>query len=397
MSRIGIYGGSFNPPHLGHVLAAKEAIRALQLDRLLVVPAAVPPHKKVPAETPEPAVRRRLLAMAMADIPEAEICDVELERPGPSYTFETLQILSQRYPNDTLFLMMGTDMFLSLHQWEHPEKICGIAEIVLASRVQNGGKTHTAILEQKAHLEQAYHARVQILNNDFIQISSSTVRRMLTFGCAETYLNQNVLETIQKERLYGVGRDLRNLPFAELKQVSLSLHKEKRISHVIGCSETAVALAKRWGADPTDAARAGILHDVTKALDGEEQLRLCEKYDIITDNFERTHTKLLHAKTGSAVAARIFGENEAVCSAIYWHTTGKAAMSTLEKILYLADYMEPNRDFDGVDQVRTLAFQDLDAALLLGLNMAIEELRREGKELGARSVEARDYLQMRKG
>ena len=117
----------------------------------------------------------------------------------------------------------------------------------------------------------------------------------------------------------------------------------------------------------------------------------------MTDMFERTNTKLLHAKTGSAVAKEIFGENDAVCGAIYWHTTGKANMTLLEKILYLADYIEPNRVFDGVQKVRDLAFQDLDEALLLGLNMAMDELVREGKPLGQRSLEARDYLLKRKG
>lgn len=252
-------------------------------------------------------------------------------------------------------------------------------------------------MEQAARLRTQFGASVQILDNRFIEISSSTIRRMLVFGCAESYLAPAVLERIQTEKLYGVGEDLRHLPFAKLKEKSLALHKEKRVAHVIGCSETAAALARRWGADETDAARAGILHDVTKALDGPEQLRLCEKYGIMTDMFERTNTKLLHAKTGSAVAKEIFGENDAVYGAIYWHTTGKANMTLLEKILYLADYIEPNRVFDGVQKVRDLAFQDLDEALLLGLNMAMDELVREGKPLGQRSLEARDYLLKRKG
>lgn len=193
-----------------------------------------------------------------------------------------------------------------------------------ASRVENEGKIHAEILEQAARLRTQFGASVQILDNRFIEISSSTIRRMLVFGCAESYLAPGVLARIQTEKLYGVGENLKHLPFAKLKEKSLALHKEKRVAHVIGCSETAAALARRWGADETDAARAGILHDVTKALDGPEQLRLCEKYGIMTDMFERTNTKLLHAKTGSAVAKEIFGENDAVCGAIYWHTTGKA-------------------------------------------------------------------------
>lgn len=397
MRRIGIYGGSFNPPHNGHMLAAQEAIKALALDELLFVPAGTPPHKELPDGSPAAQCRLELLQLACKDIERTKVCDIECRREGPSYSFETMEQLRALYPQDALFLLMGTDMFLSLHTWRNPDRICRCATIVLASRVENEGKIHAEILQQAERLRTQFGASVQILDNRFIEISSSTIRRMLVFRCAESYLAPEVLARIQTEKLYGVGEELRHLPFAKLKEKSLALHKEKRVAHVIGCSETAVALARRWGADETDAARAGILHDVTKALDGPEQLRLCEKYGIMTDMFERTNTKLLHAKTGSAVAKEIFGENDAVCGAIYWHTTGKANMTLLEKILYLADYIEPNRVFDGVQKVRDLAFQDLDKALLLGLNMAMDELVREGKPLGQRSLEARDYLLKRKG
>ena len=392
MRRIGVYGGSFNPPHNGHMLAAQEAMRALALDELLFVPAGTPPHKELPNGSPTAQCRLGLLQLACKDIERTKVCDIECRREGPSYSFETMEQLKALYPQDALFLLMGTDMFLSLHTWRNPDRICRCATIVLASRVENEGKIHAEIQEQAARLRTQFGASVQILDNRFIEISSSTVRRMLVFGCAESYLAPGVLARIQTEKLYGIGEDLKHLPFAKLKEKSLSLHKEKRVAHVIGCSETAVALARRWGADEDDAARAGILHDITKALDGPEQLRLCEKYGIMTDIFERTNTKLLHAKTGSAVAKAVFGENDAVCSAIYWHTTGKANMTLLEKILYLADYIEPNRVFDGVQKVRDLAFQNLDEALLLGLNMAMDELIREGKPLGQCSLEARDYL-----
>ncbi|MBP3588483.1 MAG: bis(5'-nucleosyl)-tetraphosphatase (symmetrical) YqeK, partial [Clostridia bacterium] len=151
-------------------------------------------------------------------------------------------------------------------------------------------------------------------------------------------------------------------------------------------------LALIHGADPDDAERAGILHDVTKALDGEDQLRLCDKYGIILSDFDRKHTKLLHAVTGAAVAERVFGESETVCQAIRWHTSGKADMTVLEKIIYVADYMEPNRDFPGVEKLRKLAKTDLDAALLLGLEMAVAHVRRQGAIVGQHSLDAMAFL-----
>ena len=154
-------------------------------------------------------------------------------------------------------------------------------------------------------------------------------------------------------------------------------------------------LAKRWGADVTDAARAGILHDITKAIDGPLQLTLCEAYGKILSDFSRKYPKTLHALTGSLVAQRIFGENEAVVSAIEWHTTGKADMTLLQKIIYVADYMEPNRNFPGVDKLRELAFTDMDAALKLGLEMTLEHLKRQGAEVSPESREAIAWLNNR--
>ena len=153
-----------------------------------------------------------------------------------------------------------------------------------------------------------------------------------------------------------------------------------------------VELAKRWGADVTDAARAGLLHDITKAIDGPLQLTLCSEYGTMLSDFSRRYPKTLHALTGSLVADRIFGEKEAVVNAIRHHTTGKANMSLLEKIIYIADYVEPNRTIAGVDQLRHLAFTDLDAALKMGLQMTVSYLNEQGSEVSPESREALAWL-----
>ena len=178
----------------------------------------------------------------------------------------------------------------------------------------------------------------------------------------------------------------------KLEQVVISLLNPNRVAHVLGCRDTAVELAKRWGADETDAARAGILHDITKALDGPLQLTLCDAYGKILNDFSRRYPKTLHALTGSLVAERIFGENKAVVDAIRSHTTGKADMNLLETIIYVADYMEPNRKFPGVERLRELAYRDITGALKLGLDMTMEHLRDQGSEASPESREALEYL-----
>ena len=162
--------------------------------------------------------------------------------------------------------------------------------------------------------------------------------------------------------------------------------------YVLGCRDTAAELARVWGANETDAARAGLLHDITKALDGPLQLTLCREYGKVLDEFSENNPKTLHALTGSMVAERIFGENEAVVAAIESHTTGKPAMNTLEKIIYVADYMEPNRDFPGVEELRRLAYTDLDGALKLGLEMTLAMLREQKRQISPASSQALEYL-----
>ena len=386
MERIGIYGGSFNPPHIGHVDAARSAINALNLNRLLLIPARVAPHKAAPEGTPMPEHRLEMLRIAARSLEKAEICDLEMCREGPSYTYETVEQLREMYPDAELVLLMGTDMFLSFMTWNQPDRILKHVTLGVFGRGQR--KEKDAIYARKAEME-AMGAKVELVGNDVIDISSTQVRRMMVFRFGGFLLPKGVEAYIRENRLYGTDRDYRNLPMDELEKVAIALHDPKRVKHVLGCRDTAAKLAKIWGVDPDVAARAGLLHDITKALDGPLQLTLCDEYGTILDDFSSQYPKTLHALTGSLVAERIFGESPEVVSAIRCHTTGKANMTTLEKIIYVADYMEPNRDFPGVETLRHLAETDLDAALKCGLEQTLNHLKNQGSRV---SPETRDAL-----
>lgn len=394
MERIGIYGGTFNPPHVGHIQAAKQAVSTLGLTKLLMIPAYAPPHKAVlPSNSPRARQRLEMLRIAAADCPQIEVSDLELKREGISYTWETLETVKKLYPGAELVLLMGTDMFLTFDTWKNPEKILGEVTLGVFYRGDKGEKA--AALKQKEALE-ARGARVVLVHNDVIVISSTQMRRLLAFRCAGEFLPAGVLDYIREYNLYDTRTNWKNLPMDKLEQVVVSLLNPNRVRHVLGCRDTAVALAKRWGADVTDAARAGILHDITKAIDGPLQLTLCDAYGKLLDDFSKRYPRTLHALTGSMVAQRIFGENPAVVSAIESHTTGKANMTLLEKIIYVADYMEPNRDFPGVEKLRELAFTDLDGALKLGLEMTLEHLKAQGAEVSPASRSALDWLNQEK-
>lgn len=392
MARIGLFGGSFNPVHKGHVFAAESFIRLLALDKLIVMPAADPPHKELADGSPDAALRLRMLRAAMAEVPGVEVSDLELRRGGKSYTYDTLLQLSAIYPDDELYLLMGTDMLLSFEQWFRFDELFRLAKLGVALRSSLSQQDREAVQACAERLTKEYGAEITLFDNEIVEMSSTTVRRMLFFDCAESYLPASVYSIIRDEKLYGVGGDFRGLDFPALEKVSLSLHDESRRAHAAGCSRTARELARLYGVSCMDAERAGILHDITKALRPREQLRMCDRYGIPTDEYPPDQYKLLHGKTAAAAAEKIFGENEAVCSAISWHTTGKANMTQLEKILYLADYIEPNRRFDGVDELRRLAYTDLNAAVLLGIEMTIDFLVQEKRSLNRYSLEARDCL-----
>ena len=130
--KIGIYGGSFNPPHLGHLAAARAAVAALELDKLVWIPAGCPPHKELAANSPTAEQRLEMTEIAADQLllpGITQVWDVEIRREGKSYTADTLRQAAQRWPEAPRWLLMGTDMFLTLHRWHKPEQILALAGV----------------------------------------------------------------------------------------------------------------------------------------------------------------------------------------------------------------------------------------------------------------------------
>ena len=395
--KIGIYGGSFNPPHLGHMTAAIATSAYLKLDKLLLIPTGIPPHKALSEGTPSKEHRlamTRLMGeqVALETGIEVEVSDMEMLREGKSYTADTVRELHEAYPGDELWLFMGTDMFLTFQAWHQPEKIVKYAGICAFGRTETDTEELFAV--QREYLAAVFpgtRITTMVLPN-VVDISSTALRRAIPAGQGGRYLAPAVLGYILREHLYGTNLNLRRLKLQELRPVALSYLKAKRIAHVLGTEETAVKLAEKYGADVDKARVAALLHDCTKRLTMEEQLALCEKYGIALDELEQRALKLLHAKTGAALAREVFGADDEICNAILWHTTGRPDMTRLEKVIYLADFIEPSRSFPGVEALRRTVWQDLDQGLLMGLSMTIEEMEEMGNPVHHNTIEARDYL-----
>ena len=374
--------------------AARQAAEALKLDKLLLIPTRVPPHKALTEDVAGPEHRLEMTRFAVQALNldgVAEASDLELRREGKSYTLDTLREIRALYPKGELFLLLGTDMFLTFHQWRHPEEIAKLCTLCAFHRSALDSAGDFA--SQKRRLERKFGAHVKFVDlQEVVDISSTRLRQMLPAGQGREFLAPAVYGCILREGLYGVKRDLRQLSLEDLRRVALSMVAYSRVPHVLGTEETAAKLARRWGADEEEARRAALLHDCTKKESREQQLALCRQYQIDVEKPEKLETKLFHAITGAAVAEHVFGLSPAAVSAIRWHTTGKADMTLLEKILYLADYIEPTRDFCDLTELRRLAYEDLDRAMLLGFTMAVEDLREKGMVVHPDSVRARDYL-----
>lgn len=380
--KIGIYGGSFNPPHLGHLAAAKAAMAALELDRLVFIPAGVPPHKDLAPGSPDRAQRLEMTRIAADQLlmpASTEVWDTELHREGKSYTADTLEEAAARWPGDELWLLMGTDMFLTLHLWAEPEKILALAGVCAFGRTEADGEEMFA--PQREFLNRKFHAKIATISiPGLVDISSTRLRELLAQGKGREFLPEAVYGYILREKLYGTRADMKGLSLEDLRCVSYSMVYAKRLAHIRGCEEEAARLARRWGADEEWMRRAAILHDCTKYFTEQQHLEICERYGIALSPLERATDKLLHAKSGAALAKYIFGF-DGIYDAIFYHTTARAGMSLEEKILYVADYMEPCRAFPEVGELRRLAYTDLDGAVGMGASLSVQEMVQRNKEL----------------
>lgn len=382
--RILLYGGSFNPPHLGHIRSVQTAAAALKPDRTFLIPAAIPPHKRLAAGSPSPEQRLEMAGLAAAEIPGCQASDMELRRTGPSYTSDTLRQMRQRFPAAELVFLMGTDMLLSLESWHEPEVILSLASVAVFAR-ETGRETEIGACA--AHLRKKYGATVYVLEGQPVTVSSTRVRELLPERRGREYLADSVYEYIIRYRLYGARPDL-----FWLRERAYAYLKPTRVEHVRGAEAMARRLALRWGADESDAAEAAILHDCTKKLTREEQLRLGEKYGIIPDKWELENDRLLHARTGAAFAADRFGAPEHIASAIRWHTTGRPDMMLLEQIVFLADTIEENRKpYPALETIRKAAFQDLDGATELCLRRTLAFLEEQGESIHPNTARTREF------
>ena len=200
--RLGVLGGTFNPPHVAHLLCASEAADQLALDRVLLVPAAEPPHTEVEHD-PGAETRAELCALAVDGDPRLEVSRIELERPGRSYTVDTLRALHAAHADTELTFIVGGDMALSLPTWREPAEILGLARLAVAER---SGVARQDILDRLGATLGDVGDRIDFFAMPRLDLSSSEIRRRIADGRSVRYLVPDaVAERIAARGLYRAG------------------------------------------------------------------------------------------------------------------------------------------------------------------------------------------------
>ncbi len=378
--KIGILGGSFNPPHKGHIYIAKQAKQSFGLDKVLLMVAGDPPHKSI-AFGVSANERLNLTRAAIGGEEGLFACDYEIRRGGVSYMADTLMGLYNGA--DELYLIVGTDMLKTLHSWRKPETIFALAGIIAVGRPDSGGGDERAAEE----LRKKFGARVYIADFEGPKISSTDIRKRVyeAEGIAGL-VSAGTMRRIYSELLYQ-SEDV--LSYADRLKNTV---KPTRFAHSIGTMGCAVELASIWGADGKKARIAGLLHDCAK-LGDSEALELANQYGYTPNDEERRAPGLLHGPLGAIRAQRDYGiEDKDIINAIACHVFGKMGMTTLDKILYVADKAEFTRTYDGVENLRRAARENINRAVLMTMDNSISHLLKKGVEPSARSLEIRQEI-----
>ncbi len=346
--KVLVFGGSFDPVHKGHVSLFRRAMKVIAPDAAHIVPAYHSPFK---AKSPTPfRLRMKMLKQAFKGIGKNVVFDdYELKQGGKTYTYQLVQYLKKLYKDPEIYLLVGTDCLNDLHNWKNPEFIFKNAVVVAGKR--------------KGYDEKPAKFRHVFLPGFFPKLSSSRVRaHILACGDVPDTVPAVIAPTIRQNKLYGL----------EVHDWLKAHLKTNRYLHSKNVAEMAAALSDIYDVNVEAAVRAGILHDAGKGFSGPELIAFCKKHKIKVPFFEdicRQEPSLLHSFVSRWLAQNQFGvKDKDVLTAIAEHTLGSLKMSTLSKILFVADISSKDRKYKDAFVIRNLALQDLDKALLYAAN-----------------------------
>ena len=327
--RIGVFGGTFDPVHTGHLLFAEAAREQAGLSSVLFMPAHIQPFKQS-EETLSDDDRYRMLRLATEGNPYFGVTTIEYDLGGVSYTIDSLRALQAEYKGARICFIIGTDMFLNIGKWKEADVLISGFDFAVGTRPGYDSKAAAKTAEE---LEKMYGARIVFINNPQIEVSSSEIRRRVSAG-----------ESIR----YYVPESVRRYMLA-LEKVG-----DKRFAHTKRVIDLAVDMARRFGENEEKAELAALLHDYCK------------------DPAGGVENDVNHGTMAAEAVYHDFNIRDIdILNAIRYHTTGRAGMSRLECIIFLADTVEPGRTYDSIARLRETCLDDLK----MGTYNVLVELR----------------------
>lgn len=369
MKKIAILGGTFNPIHKEHIRLARQAVIELGLDELLVMPTFLPPHKNViPIDGED---RLNMLKFAFKDDEKITVSDFEIQNKGKSYTYLTVEHFKAQC-DCKLYFIVGGDMLTDFKTWKYPERILSACDLCVFDR-------EDYFTDYQA--EREYF--IKTFGKEFIKLgyvgkkeSSTKIRIYNALGLDISGMTDPaVVQYIKQNDLYNGDKYTRyikeNLP-------------EKRRIHTASVVETAMKKVKELNLDSQKVFLSALLHDCAKYLDPSTFP------DFKLDS--QVPKPVVHAFLGAYVAEKVLGiTDEEILDAIKYHTSGKANMSKLAKLIFLADMVEENRTYEGVERLRDLYEKDFDLCFKESLAEELIHLTNKGQPIYIETINAYDY------
>ncbi len=348
--KIGIFGGTFNPIHVGHIEMIKKVKEKMDLDLVFIIPSYMTPDKRFEVERMDPKHRLKMTKLAVQgeNLNWLKVSDFEHKQKAVSYTWKTIQYFRNTYPKDELYWIMGEDRYKGFDKWQNVDLIKREAKIIIYRR------------NKELNKELKNNKSIHYITDKFFDFSSTQALNELRWD----FIPEIVKPYIAKNRLY-------------LKTLAFNVLREKRYQHTIAVASHAKRLSNEYGyKNWEDAWYAGVIHDLFKLFDEKHLKDYIRKWDV---NKEFDPDKIpFPALHGFAAALWMREEykwdNKEVFDAIASHTLSKDKTTKIDKILYVADKVSTDRKGDKVGKLRKLAYVDLDLTYQKILKQLIKKL-----------------------
>lgn len=369
--KVGIFGGTFDPIHIEHINMALSAKEELGLDKLYIVPAYVSPFKTAYPVT-APVHRLNMVNLAFMDEPNIAVSDYEIKQGGASYTYKTVQYFKKMHPKDKLYLIIGGDSLGTFFNWYNPDIIAKNVDIAVVLRDGD----YTEVDKSQKKFKKAFNKEFITLSYKGASVSATKVRMTARFCLPlDEFLPKAVEDYVVKYDLYA------DSPYLDYLK---SVMTDSRLKHTVNVVTAAMTKAKELKLDEEKVYLAATLHDVAKYLNPDDYPGFV---------YKGIPKQVVHAFLGAYVLENVLGVTDKdVIDAVRYHTTAKAPMTTLQKLIFTADMIEDGRTYDGVEELRKIYYtESLDKAFKECLKEEVKHLTQKGYELFTETRNAYDY------